>query len=130
MQVPVCNKHLNLLSAFLLKFLFNVCTLISSVQSLSRVRLFVTPWTAARQGSLFITNSQSLLKLVSIELVMQSNDLILCHPILPPPSIFPSIRVFSFSFFFHNLFFFIFIFLNFFYFLNFKIFNSYMRFQT
>ena len=66
-----------------------------SVQSLSRVRLFVTPWTAARQASLSITNSRSLPKLMSIELVMPSNQLILCHPLLLPPSIFPSIRVFS-----------------------------------
>ena len=67
----------------------------SSVQSLSRVQLFVTPWTAACQASLSITNSQSLLKLMSIELVMPSNHLILCHPLLLLPSIFPSIRVFS-----------------------------------
>ena len=66
----------------------------SSVQSLSRVQLFVTPWTAARQASLSITNSRSLLKLMSIESVMASNHLILCHPLLPP-SIPPSIRVFS-----------------------------------
>ena len=66
----------------------------SSVQSLSRVRLFVTPWTAAHQASLSITNSHSLLKLMSIESVMPSNHLILCHPLLLP-SIFPSIRVFS-----------------------------------
>ena len=66
-----------------------------SVQSLSHVRLFVTPWTAARQASLSITNSWSLLKLMSIELVMPSNHLILCHPLLLPLSIFPSIRVFS-----------------------------------
>ena len=66
----------------------------SSVLSLSHVRLFVTPWTAARQTSLSITNSWSLLKLMSIELVMPSNHLILCHPLLSP-SIFPSIRVFS-----------------------------------
>ena len=71
---------------------------ISSVQSLSHVRLFATPWTAA-QASLTITNSQSLLKLVSIESVMPSNYLILCHPLLPLPSIFPSIRVFSSQFF-------------------------------
>ena len=58
-------------------------------------RLFVTSWTAAHQASLSITNSQSLLKLKSIELVMPSNHLILCHPLLLPPSIFPSIRVFS-----------------------------------
>ena len=67
----------------------------SSVQSLSRVRLFATPWTAARQASLSITNSQSLLKLMSIESVMPSNHLILCCPLLLLPSIFPSIRVFS-----------------------------------
>ena len=66
-----------------------------SVQPLSHVRLFVTPWTAARQGSLSITNSRSLLKLMSIKSVMTSNHLILCRPLLLPPSIFPSIRVFS-----------------------------------
>ena len=68
---------------------------ISSVQSLSRVQLFVTPWTTARQASLSFTNSQSLLKLMSIASVMPSNHLILCHPLLLPPSIFPSIGVFS-----------------------------------
>ena len=67
---------------------------ISSVQSLSRVRLFVTPRTAARQASLSITNPQSLLKLMSIESVMSSNHLILCRPLLLPHSIFPSIRIF------------------------------------
>ena len=67
---------------------------VSSVQSLSRVRLFETPWTAARQASLSITNSQSLLKLISIESVMLSNHRILCHPLLLLPLIFPSIRVF------------------------------------
>ena len=67
---------------------------VSSVQSLSRVRLFATPWIAARQASLSITNSRSLLRLVSIESMMPSSHLILCHPLLPP-SIFPSIRVFS-----------------------------------
>ena len=61
---------------------------------LSRVQLFVTPWTAACQASLSITNSQSLLKLMSVESVMPSNHLTLCHPLLLPPSIFPSIRVF------------------------------------
>ena len=66
-----------------------------SVQSLSCVQLFVTPWTAACQASMFINNSRSLLKLMSIELVMPSNHLILCHPFFFPPSIFPSIRVFS-----------------------------------
>ena len=64
-------------------------------ESLSRVRLFATPWTAALQASLSITNSQSLLKLMSIESVMSSNHLILCCPLLLPPSNFPSIRVFS-----------------------------------
>ena len=68
-----------------------------SVQSLSHVQLFVTPWTAACQASLSITNtwSSNLLKLMSIQLVMSSNHLILCHPLLLLPSIFPSIRVFS-----------------------------------
>ena len=67
----------------------------SSVQSLSCVQLFETPWTAACQASLSITNSWSLLKLMSIKSVMPSNHLILCHPLLLLPSIFPSIRVFS-----------------------------------
>ena len=67
----------------------------SSVQSLSPVQLFVIPWTAAHKASLSITNSQSLLKLMYIELVIQSNHLILCLPLLLLPSIFPSIRVFS-----------------------------------
>ena len=66
-----------------------------SVQSLSRVQLFVTPWTTTRQASLSITNSRSLLRLKSIKLVMPSNHLILCHPLLLLPSIFPSIRVIS-----------------------------------
>ena len=68
---------------------------ISSVHSLSRVWLFATPWTAACQASLSITNSQSLPKPMSIELVMPSNHLILCRSLLLLPSIFPSIRVFS-----------------------------------
>ena len=67
----------------------------SSVQSLSRVWFFATPWNAACQASLSITNSWSLLKLMSIESVMPSNHLIFCHPLLLLPSIFPSIRVFS-----------------------------------
>jgi len=67
----------------------------SSVQLLSHVQLFPTPWTAARQASLSITNSQSSPKLISIELVMPSNHLILCHPILLLSLIFPNIRVFS-----------------------------------
>ena len=65
------------------------------VQSLSRIRLFATPWTAARQASLSFTISQSLLKLMSTESVMPSNSLILCHLLLLLPSVFPSIRVFS-----------------------------------
>ena len=69
--------------------------ILSSVQLLSCVQLFATPWTAAHKASLSITNSWSLLKLVSIESVMPSNHLILCHPLLLLPSIFPSIRVFS-----------------------------------
>ena len=68
---------------------------ISSVRSLSYVQLYATPWTEACQGSLSITNSQSLLKLTSTELMIPSNDLILCRPFLLPPLIFPSIRVFS-----------------------------------
>ena len=67
----------------------------TSVQSLSHVQLFATPRTKARQASLSNTNSQSLLKLMSIESVMPSNHLILCHPLLLPPSVFPSIRAFS-----------------------------------
>ena len=67
----------------------------TSVQSLSGVQLFATPWTAARQASLSIKNSWSFLKLMSIKSVMLSNQLILCHPILLLPSIFPSISVFS-----------------------------------
>ena len=68
---------------------------LSSVHSLSHVQLFVTPWTAAHQVSLSITISWSLLKLMSIESVVPSNHLILCHPFLLLPSVFPSIRVFS-----------------------------------
>ena len=67
----------------------------SSIQMLSHVQLFATPWTAACQASLFITNSWSFLKLMSIESMMPSNHLILCHSLLLLPSIFPSIRVFS-----------------------------------
>ena len=67
----------------------------SSVQSLSHIQLFATPWTTAHQVSLSITNSQSLLRLMSIESVMLSNHLILCRPLLLLPSIFPGIRVFS-----------------------------------
>ena len=74
---------------------YDSLNMLSSVQLLSRVRLFVTPWTAACQASLSITNFWSLLKLMPIESVMPSNHLILCHPLLLTPSIFPSIRVFS-----------------------------------
>ena len=82
-------------SAFLMVQLSHPCIQFSSVQSLSRLRLFVTPQTAARQASLSITNSQSLPKLMSIESVMPSNHLILCCPLLLLHSIFPNIRVFS-----------------------------------
>ena len=74
----------------------------SSVQTLSCVQLIVTPWTAAHQASLSITNSRSLLKLISIESGMPFNPLILCHPLLFLPSIFPSIRVFSKESALHN----------------------------
>ena len=73
----------------------------SSVQWLSHVLLFLNPWTAARQASLSITNTRSLLKFMSIELVMPSNHLILCRLLVLPPSIFPSIRVFSNKSVFH-----------------------------
>ena len=77
----------------------SLCSHLCSVQFSSVVqsspRLFATRWTAARPASLSITNSRSLPKLTSIELVMPSNHVILCHPLLLPPSIFPSIRVFS-----------------------------------
>ena len=74
---------------------FIIIYLFSSLQLLSHVRLFVIPWTAIRQASMSITNFQSLLKLMSIDSVMPSNHLILCHPLLLLPSILPSIRVFS-----------------------------------
>ena len=70
-------------------------SILSSVQSFSHVWLFTTPWAAAHQASLSITNSRSLLKLISIQSVMPGNHLILCYPLLLLPSIFPSIRVFS-----------------------------------
>ena len=87
----VKSKHLTCL---MLYFTMAIDIGFSSVQSLSCAQLFVTPWTAAWQASLSITNSQKL-KLMFIESVMPSNHLILCHPLLLPPSIFPSIRVFS-----------------------------------
>ena len=70
-------------------------TQFSSVQSLSSVRLFAIPWTVAHQASLSITNARSLPRLMSIESVMPSNHLILCHPLLLLPSVIPSIRIFS-----------------------------------
>ena len=88
-KITSFRQQTNLLSFWLTKGDF------SSVQSLSHVRLFVTPWTAACQASLSITNSWSLLKLMFVESVMPSNHLILCYPLLLLPSIFPSIRVFS-----------------------------------
>ena len=72
-----------------------LCHILAVVQSLSHIRLFATPWTAARQASLSFTISGSLLKPMSIESVMSSNHLICCHPLLLLPSVFPSIRVFS-----------------------------------
>ena len=78
------------------KFKYKLHSVFHSVQSLSCVKLFATQWTTARQASLSITNSRSLLRLMSTESVIPSNNLIiLCHPLLLPPSIFPSIRVFS-----------------------------------
>ena len=75
--------------------MYRILDWFSSIQSLSLVWLFVTPWTAAHQASLSITNSQSSPRLISIESVMPSNQLILCHPLLFLPSVFPSIRIFS-----------------------------------
>ena len=86
-QCSLCLNHLNCVQIY-------TCNSIS-VQLLNSVQLFATPWTAACQASLSITNSLSLHKLMSIESVMQSNHLILCRPLLLPPSIFPSIRLFS-----------------------------------
>ena len=77
------------------KLASSIAASLSSVQSLSHIGLFATPWTAVHQASLSITNSRSLLRLMTIESVMLSNHLILCHPLLLLPSIFPSIRVFS-----------------------------------
>ena len=105
----VKKKIILLYYTTMLLFYYNKCTHIfeyifnyfltmhqfSSVQSLSRVRLFATPWSAACQASLSITNPRSPPKPMSIELVMPSNHLILCHPLLLLPSIFPSVRVFS-----------------------------------
>ena len=99
----LADRHLGIL-VFLFRFLattikaaINIyAQVVSSVQLVSCVRLFVNPWTAARpSSSLSIANCQSLLKLMSIESVMPSNHLILCHPLLILPSIFPNIRIFS-----------------------------------
>ena len=97
-----CNKSLSVYSFYSGKFSIKFESFpdetflkIRSVQSLSHVRLFATPWIAARQASLSITNSRSSLKLTFIESVMPSSHLVLGHPILLLPSIFPSIRVFS-----------------------------------
>ena len=76
-------------SLFFFKLSFILFSIFSSVQSLSRVQLFATPWTAAHQASLSITNSRSLLKLMSVESVMPSSHLILCRPVLLLPSMFP-----------------------------------------
>ena len=84
-------------AAYILESMRNYHNLPSSVQSLSHVRLFATPWTTARQASLSITNSWSLPKLMSIELVLLSNHLSLCHPLLLLLSIFPRISVFQMS---------------------------------
>ena len=92
-QREICRQRNQAYFSFSFYFWFIWC-LFSSVQSFSCIQLFATPWTAARQASLSITNSWSLLKLMSIELVMPSNHLILCCPFLLP-LIFPSIRVFS-----------------------------------
>ena len=90
------TKNLRRTNSITLKYLLiNFLLTFSSVQSLSCVQLFATPWTSARQASLSITNSQSPLKLISIESVMPSNHLILCCPFLLLPSIFPSIKIFS-----------------------------------
>ena len=93
-QNPVSNLVPNIESNWLIDWLIYWFIQFSSVQSLSHVQFFVTPWSAAHQASLSITNSWSLLKFMSIESVMPSNHLILCHLLLQP-SIFPSIRVFS-----------------------------------
>ena len=88
------HSPLAVLSSMRKSFLLSL-TLVTSVQLLSHVRLSATPWTAACQASLSITGSRSLLKLMSLESVMPSNHLILCHPLLLPPSVIPSIRISS-----------------------------------
>ena len=91
----ICNHSQNFMREILALLLARFSVQFSSVHLLSHVRLFATPWIAARQASLSITNSQSLPKLMSIESVMPSSHLILCHPLLLLPLIPPSIRVFS-----------------------------------
>ena len=96
MSTCISFKNASFMSMqFRLEYLKVWVKLLPSVQSLSRVQLFATPWAAAHQASLSTTKSQSSLKLMSIESVMLSNHLIFCHPLLLLPSIFPSIRVFS-----------------------------------
>ena len=94
-QCLIVFQHIMVRKLVLIIFLFSMTHQFSSVQSLSCVQRFATPWTAACQASLSITNSQNLLKVISIAWVMPSNHLILCGPLLLLPSIFPSIRVFS-----------------------------------
>ena len=91
---PCSVSPITVPSAFSVKPVFSVYIIVVA-QSLSCVRLFATPWTAAHRASLSFTVSQSLFKIMSTELVMLSNSLILCQPLLLLPSIFPSIRVFS-----------------------------------
>ena len=91
----VCWLFRSVLFSLYVFVFYSFFFLFSSVQSLSRVRLFATPWVAARQASLSITDSQSSLKLMSFELVMRSSHLILCRPLLLLPWMFPSLRVFS-----------------------------------
>ena len=92
-NIEKCFWSQLMMVASVVKYSWEVLSI--SGQSLSRFRLLVAPWTAARQASLSITNSQSLLKPMSTESVMPSNHLILCRPLLLLPSVFPSIRVFS-----------------------------------
>jgi len=113
----LCQTRIRLKVKGILKKILNGCELIyfrhkpvlslakygiSSVQSLSHIQLFATPWTVARQASLSITNSQSLLKLMSLELVMPSNNLILCHPLFLLPQSFPASGSFQMSQFFES----------------------------
>ena len=93
-QVYALLKHRQKWNIFIFHFYIHYIVLVS-VQSLSHVQLFATLWITAHQASLSITNSQSLVKLMSIKSMMPSNRLVLCHPLLIPPSIFPSIRVFT-----------------------------------